>query len=71
MTCKSWQKNSFGLFDYECQEFQKAQFRLDETGKVIRKEKAMNEDKKKLEVNVVAFPEDLHTKETKFRAGIE
>lgn len=33
VNAKSWQKDSFGLFDFECKELQKHTFKMHQTGK--------------------------------------
>lgn len=61
MQTRSWQKNSFGLFDYECQEVQRSTFRHEGTGKIIRDERPIAGDRKKMQITVTSRCEPLDT----------
>ncbi len=63
----SWQKNSFGLFDFECRDLQKSVVKLEGTGKLIREERqtVTENDKKRLKIAVKGKEEPLEAETIK------
>jgi len=49
---KSWQKNSFGLFDYESKDIQKSIFKHQGTGKLLRQERKVRNLYNRMEENL-------------------
>lgn len=60
---KSWQKNSFGLFDFECKELETSNVRHQGTGTLIREEKpTISGDKRKVKIDIKAIEEEFEDK---------
>ena len=67
----SWQKNSFGLFDFECKDLQKSTVRLEGTGKLFREERSIvnEQDKKRLKIQVKGREEELSAESSNPKTG--
>ena len=57
---KSWQKNSFGLFDFECKDLETSNVKHQGTGTLIREEKAaLSGERKRIKIDIKTVEEDL------------
>jgi hypothetical protein len=62
VNARSWQKDSFGLFDYESKDLVKQTIKFDRVGKLMRHEEPTSDkDPKRLLVDLVPLNEDLES----------
>lgn len=56
---RSWKKDSFGLFDFECKELQRQTIKHRGTGRITRDQKIVNNDKRNVQLTIKTKLEPL------------